>query len=118
MTKVTDMSEQLSRRDTRDQTLSRNNSLIVAMLLISGIAAAASDWVERIGEVVPGNIALTDLEESQNYVKIVGRAQSNADIAALMRAIDGAGLGSSELRQITNAGDLREFVLRVRAPQR
>lgn len=91
------------------------HTLLIALLLICGSSKAASDWVERIGAVVPGNITLTDIEESEGYLRLVGQAKSNADISVLMRAIDAADLGSPQLERIKRNGDMSGFVLRVKA---
>ncbi len=88
--------------------------LLVALMLTCGSAKAASEWAERIRAVVPGNISLTEVEETEGYVRMVGHAKSNADISALMRAIDAAGLGAPELQRIKRNGDMSSFVLRVK----
>lgn len=78
---------------------------------------AASDWVERIREIVPASITLTDVEETDGYVTLAGQAKSNSDIAGLMRAIQAADRGSPELQQVKRNGEMQEFVLRVKAPR-
>lgn len=90
-------------------------SLVILLLLACGAVASASDWVDRISEVVPGNVKLTEVEETADYVRLRGQARNNADIAVLMRAIEAADLGSVELQQITRSGEVSEFLLRVKA---
>lgn len=90
--------------------------LLAPLLLASGAAVAASDWVERIREVVPASITLTEVEETDGYVTLAGRAKSNSDIAGLMRAIEAADRGSPVLQQVKRNGETQEFVLRVKAP--
>lgn len=91
------------------------HALLIALLLTCGSAKAASEWGERIGAVVPGNITLTEVEETEGYVKMVGQAKSNADISVLMRAIEAAGLGSPQLQRIKRNGDISSFILHVKA---
>ena len=91
------------------------HSLLIALLLVCGSAKAASDWVERIRTIVPGNITLTDIEETEGHLRMVGQAKSNADISVLMRAIHAADLGSPQLERIKRHADMSNFVLRVKA---
>ncbi len=73
----------------------------------------ASEWADRIKEIAPANITLTEVVATSDYVNLVGEAKSNGDIAILMRAIDETNLGSPELQQATRVGDVSEFTLGV-----
>ncbi len=73
----------------------------------------ASEWADRIREIAPANITLTEVVATSDYVNLVGEAKSNGDIAILMRAIDETNLGSPELQQATRVGDVSEFTLGV-----
>lgn len=92
-----------------------NRVLFIALLLFSATTFGASDWVERIGAVVPDNVTFVEVEETADYVNIVGTAKTNADISALMRAIAKADLGDPDLQKIKRNDGISDFVLRVRA---
>jgi hypothetical protein len=106
-----------SRRDGKPGgiIMKPNYFLLIALLLVCGAVTAASDWVNSISKVVPENITLTDIEETSDFLRIVGKANNNDDISALMRAIEQAGLGSPELQQINRNDGISVFVLRVKA---
>ena len=87
----------------------------LALLFVFATAAVASDWADQIRAVVPANVTLTEVTEVDDYVNLVGKANDNADISALMRAIDRARLGSPNLERIVRNNNVSEFTLRVKA---
>ena len=88
--------------------------LMTALLMLSPLVAAPSEWADRIGEIVPANISLTDLEESDRYITLKGTAKSNTDISALMRAVQKSKLGDPQLEKITRKNDVSHFILRIK----
>ena len=88
--------------------------LLTALLLLSPLVAAQSEWATRIGEITPANISLTDVEESDKYITLKGTAKSNTDISALMRAVQKSKLGDPQLEQITRKNDVSHFILRIK----
>lgn len=91
------------------------HATLLATLMIWTTASFGSEWVEQIEAVVPANITLTDVTETEDQVSLQGRANSNTDISHLMRAIDSAKLGSPNLQSIKRDGGVSNFVLNVRA---
>lgn len=73
----------------------------------------ATEWAGRIKEIAPESITLTEIVATDDYVTLTGEAQSTSDIAILMRAIDQAELGSTQLQQAMRVGDVSEFTLGV-----
>jgi len=86
--------------------------LAVSVLLLATVAAA-SDWPDRVRDVVPSGVTLTELEETPGSLRVVGFANGNADVAALLRALLQAQLGRPELQQVEREGDRSRFVLRI-----
>ena len=76
--------------------------------------AAQSEWDERIAAITPANIELTDVEETDGYITIKGTAKNNADISALMRAVQKSKLGDPDLQQIKRMNDMSHFILRIK----
>ena len=66
-----------------------------------------------IEEIAPESTTLTEIVATDDYVTLTGEARSTSDIAILMRAIDQAELGSTQLQQAMRIGDVSEFTLSV-----
>lgn len=88
---------------------------LAVSILVLGTAAAASGWPDRVRDVVPSGVTLTELEETPGSLRVTGHANGNADVAAFMRALLQADLGSPELQQVEREGDRSRFVLRIKA---
>ncbi len=89
------------------------HGLLAALLLLSTFVFAASDWVNRIVEIIPVSVTLTDVQEKPDFLQIIGHACDNSDISSLLRAIDKADLGSPNLQKVERKNGISYFVLRV-----
>lgn len=89
--------------------------MLVVALVVAAASADASDWADRVRELSPDGVTITQVEETPDALRLVGRARTNADVAALMRAIGAADLGTPELQMVRPEGDVRHFVLVVKA---
>ena len=88
--------------------------VITALILASSPVTAETEWADRIDEITPANVSLTEVSESEKYITIKGTAKSNIDISALMRAIEKSGLGEPILEQIQKIDDASHFTLRIK----
>ena len=88
---------------------------LAASLLVAVAVAAASDWPDRVREVAPSGVTLTEVEETPGSLRVVGHAKGNPEVAAFMRALLQANLGNPELQQVQREGDRSHFVLRIEA---
>lgn len=82
--------------------------------LIACSAAMAGDLEARLRELTPTGVVLTEIEETDGVVRLVGEATGTDKVSALMRAIDQSDLGSPELVKMKRTGTQSNFVLRIR----
>jgi len=88
--------------------------LLTALILLSPLVAAQSEWAARISGILPANVSLTNVEESDRYITITGTAKDNSDISALMRAVQNSKLGDPQLEQIKRTNNVSHFILRIK----
>ena len=107
--------ETIAMPDDQDVRLDTQAALPSTDEPMSSTASAwtATEWADRIREIAPANITLKEVAATADYVSLVGEAKSTSDIAILMRAIDQAELGSTQLQQAMRVGDVPEFTLGV-----
>lgn len=85
------------------------------VLAVAGAGAGASDRADRVRAAVPDGVTLTQVEERGDALRLTGHAASNAEVAALMRALDDAGLGTPRLQAVQRVDGLSQFVLDLEA---
>ena len=91
---------------------------IGACVAVVGLAFSlhlhAGEAADRISALRTDGVQIESIEEHDGYVDLSGTASDNPRIAALMRAIDAADIGSPQLQVVMREGNVSRFELRVR----